>query len=204
MKSDAADGAREGEKGKGGGEGDDDDDDDGTPPPEGNGGLVEGKYKWTQTLSEVSVYIPVPKGTKGKDLKVVLKKQYLQVSVKGHTFSGGEINGPLTKSIVVDDSFWTLEDNEIIVVNMQKLNGMEWWSGVLTGDPTINTQKVQPENSKLADLDGDTRQTVEKMMHDQRQKALNLPTADEQKKIDILEKFKKQHPEMDFSKAKFS
>lgn len=103
------------------------------------------------------------------------------------------VEGELHKRIIVDDSLWTLDDDEI-TLTFQKDNKMEWWKCVLVGDPEINTQKVQPENSKLSDLDGETRQTVEKMMFDQRQKALGLPTADELQKQEMLKNFMAAHP----------
>ncbi len=106
------------------------------------------------------MYIPVAPTLKAKEVTVKLSLQHLYVKIQDAVF----IDQDFLEKINVDDSLWTLEtsqDQKFIHVSIQKWSGqMHWWESVLVGDPKINTQKINPENSKLSDLEGETRTTV--------------------------------------------
>uniref|UniRef100_A0ACD5ZQT5 Uncharacterized protein n=1 Tax=Avena sativa TaxID=4498 RepID=A0ACD5ZQT5_AVESA len=169
-------------------------------PNSGNGLDLE-KYSWTQQLPEVNLSVPVPEGTKSRFVVCEIKKDHLKVGLKGQP---PIIDGELHKPVKVDDCFWSIEDGKSLSILLTKHNQMEWWKCVIKGDPEVDTQRVEPESSKLSDLDPETRQTVEKMMFDQRQKQMGLPTSDEMQKDKMLKKFMAEHPEMDFSRAKIA
>jgi len=158
-------------------------------------------YKWTQLLGEVDVHVPLPAGTRGRDLAVVIQKKKLSLGLKGS--QDKILEGELCKEIKVEDSTWTLEDG-VALIHLEKLDQQAWWENVLTHHPKIDTRKIEPGNSKLSDLDGETRGMVEKMMFDNQQKQMGKPTSDELKKMEALKKFQAAHPELDFSKAKIS
>ncbi|KAG6410037.1 hypothetical protein SASPL_128084 [Salvia splendens] len=164
-------------------------------------GLDMDTYSWGQSLQEVNIYVPVPPGTKSRFIVCEIKKKHLKVGVKGQL---PVIDAELFNSVKVDDCFWSLEDQKTVSILLTKQDHMEWWKYLAKGEPEIDTQKVEPENSKLGDLDPETRSTVEKMMFDQRQKQMGLPTSDEMQKQELLKKFMAEHPEMDFSRAKIN
>ncbi len=62
-------------------------------------------YTWQQQLGDVDISIPVPKGSRARDLKIAISKSKLSVGLKGQE---PIMEGELCKDIKVDDSTWTL------------------------------------------------------------------------------------------------
>ncbi|KAI3992496.1 hypothetical protein MKX01_022587 [Papaver californicum] len=141
-------------------------------------GLDMENHSWTQSLQDVTITVPEPEGTKSRFVSCEIKKNHLKV----------------------DDCFWSIEDSKVISVLLTKQNQKDWWKYLVQGEPEIDTQKVEPETSKLSDLDPETRSAVEKMMFDQRQKSMGLPTSEETQQQEMMKKFMAQHPDMDFSR----
>lgn len=56
-------------------------------------------------MGEVDVVVPVPKGTRARDLTIIISKNKLTVGLKGQD---PILKGDLCKDIKVEESTWTL------------------------------------------------------------------------------------------------
>jgi hypothetical protein len=176
--------------------------DDGQQIPVSNGG-VTAHYWWTQSLYETSIYVDVPPGTRAKDLDISMQSRKLRVALRGGGGGGGGddgagggevgeeivyVDGALPDRVRVDESYWNLESNRVVQIVLQK-TVQTWWKSVVAGDPEIDTTKVD-STMKIDEYDEETQGAIRKIMFDQKQKQLGLPTSDEMSADDVLERAK--------------
>ena len=80
----------------------------------------------------------------------------------------------------------------------------KFWPRLIVGEPEVSTRKMHVDPIVVTDLEDDHKAVVEKMMYDQRQKELGLPSSDEQKKIRIAEKLKRINPSLNIDPSQIS
>lgn len=175
-------------------------------PGVGHGSSTD-KYSWTQhDIKEINITIPVPKEIRGRDLSIKYDNKTFSLTIKGE--KEPLIQGEFCSPIKSDTLVWTLEEiknGKAVMITFEKLDNYKWWDCLLKGEQLIDTTKINPEPSKLSDVDDpEMRATLEKMMFDTRQKSMGLPTSDDMKKNSMMQDFMKAHPEMDFSKCNFN
>ena len=175
-------------------------------PPLEEGGIEEGDeaaeplYTFEQSLEDVTVKVPIKEKPNKKQVKVTFTPTTLKIVLAGQEIKSGN----LTKRIHAGESTWYFEGKNFLVIELAKVKRDEWWDCVFEGDEKIDTSQLKPEDSKLGDLDGEARATVEKMMYDNAQKQKGLPTSEEQSQQDMMAMLMAQNPDLDLSQAQFN
>jgi len=99
------------------------------------------------------------------------------------------LEGEFYDKIKLEDSFWSIEDHDFLMLNLQKSRELIW-ATVLKGDREIDTKNVD-NAKKLDEFDYETQGHLQKVLYEQNRKLRGLPTTEEQQKIDLMEKLKK-------------
>jgi len=144
-------------------------------------GASTSKYNWSQSISDVTVQVPIPAGTKGKDLDVAFHTTSIKVVLK----PGNKtiLEGELVEKIKVDDSIWSI-DGPSLILTLEK-GDERIWKTVIKGDEEIDATKV--DNSKpIQDFDPETQVALKKIMYEQNRKLMGLPSSEEEKQTEML------------------
>jgi len=149
---------------------------DGFQIPVGNGGSTK-DYKWTQTIQEITIAMPLPSNpdTRAKDLSVQIKQSTIDVHHK--LLDKSLLNGEFIDKIRVDESTWSIESN-LILITLEKVD-KRWWNRVLEEDTESIAVSLVDKTHKISDYDEATQGMARKILFDQRQERLGLPSSDE-------------------------
>jgi hypothetical protein len=139
-----------------------------------HGGITD-RYLWDQTFKEVTLQVPFL-GSKA-DVVCTIRPTHLYVGLRSNHVS--LIDDDLFDRVIVGDSFWVMDGNEVHVT-LQKTMPYAWWKSAIVGDPEIDISQLTADvTDHVDDLEGKDQVTVKRMLFDQHQKMAGLPTSDE-------------------------
>ena len=148
-----------------------------------NGGINE-KYKWDQTVFEVSVQIDLPRKMKGKELNVTLTRDHFKAVEKAN--GNVIVEGEFFESVKRDESTWTIDDGTKLMLDLVKADD-NIWKTIFKGDAEIDTSKVD-NSKKMSDFDEETQGGLRKVLYEQNRKQRGLPTTEEEQQNELLKK----------------
>eukprot|EP00826_Nyctotherus_ovalis_P005095 TRINITY_DN11141_c0_g1_i2.p1 TRINITY_DN11141_c0_g1~~TRINITY_DN11141_c0_g1_i2.p1 ORF type:complete len:338 (+),score=121.21 TRINITY_DN11141_c0_g1_i2:156-1169(+) len=151
-----------------------------------NGDVLD-RYSWGQGVWDVTVQLGLPPGTKPKMLDVTMTQTNICIKLKGEPEP--LLEGEFYDRIKVEDSFWSVEDDNYLMLNLEKAREVIW-ATVLKGDREIDTKNVD-NAKKLNEFDLETQGHLQKVLYEQNRKLRGLPTTEEQKQIDLMNRLKK-------------
>ena len=117
-----------------------------------NGGATE-QFSWEQTLSDVAIQVPMPEGTRARDVVCTISKSHLLVQLKGQEavidadFPCDARNGQeIWEKVRADECYWNLQPGTggrapQVAVYLEKEREC-WWKSALHGAAEIDTTKV--------------------------------------------------------------
>jgi len=119
----------------------------GRPPP-GMGARFE-HYAWRQTVQWVELSMPLPRGTRARDVLVAITKSHVRVQLKADP--SPMLDAELARPVYVGEgvgeegSHWQLIDRRVLKLYLNKWHSRErancrdasetWWPSCLAGEP---------------------------------------------------------------------
>jgi hypothetical protein len=115
-------------------------------------------------------------------LKVDMTVTHLKIVIDG--MDKPLIDADFCEKIIPDDSNWSIEDGQSIILFLEKATEIIWKSA-FKGGKEIDTKTV--DNSKRIDeFDSETQAALNKIVYEQNRKRNGLPTTEEEKKLEAL------------------
>ncbi|XP_044731546.1 nudC domain-containing protein 3 [Chrysoperla carnea] len=151
--------------------------------PDNYNGASYDNYSWSQSITDLDVQITLSSTYTPKQLDVNILTNFLSIKLKNENIC--ILEGTLHRKIKAAETIWSVDKN-ILQIHIEKQ--MEsWWERFLTTEPVLDLQQMDCSRP-LEDLPEDVQAKIEQLRWDAEQRNKGLPTSQDNKKTQLLEK----------------